>query len=195
MSRSSESGMTLLEMLVVLVIASMALALGFQSLGQWRRANAAIETLTLQGRQMMLSRSWLESSVRGLHPVEDTPFAGQGEQWTGVTLQPVLATQGGATAVSWRIERGAGGVVVLSLEEGSQALELPLGEVADARFEYLDPEGGLHPQWPPALGLNDHLPAAVGLVLEGAPGDQRVWLAPVIGMRNPVPVMYEPETD
>lgn len=194
MSSSSESGMTLLEMLVVLVIASMALALGFQSLGQWRRANAAIETLTLQGRQMMLSRSWLESSIRGLHPVEDTPFAGESDHWEGVTLQPVLETQGGATAMRWEIQREAGGVV-LALEEAGRALALPLGEFAGARFEYLDREGRLHPQWPPALGISDHLPAAVGLVLEGAPEDQRVWLASVIGMRNPVPVMYEPETD
>ena len=37
-----QRGLTLLEMMVVLLIAGMAVALGFQSLGQWRRANAAI---------------------------------------------------------------------------------------------------------------------------------------------------------
>ena len=36
--RRHARGLTLLEMLVVLMIAGMALAIGFQSLGQWRRA-------------------------------------------------------------------------------------------------------------------------------------------------------------
>ena len=40
--RRRARGMTLLEMLVVLGIAAMALTLGFQSLGQWRRADIAI---------------------------------------------------------------------------------------------------------------------------------------------------------
>ena len=60
------SGLTLLEMMVVLMIASMALALGFQSLGQWRRASTAIATLGSATRHSTLTESWLRESLRGL---------------------------------------------------------------------------------------------------------------------------------
>src|SRR5690606_2078355 len=102
------AGLTLLEMLVVLIIAGMALAIGFQSLGQWRRADAAINGLNAQTRQATLARSWLESSVRALVPVEDEEFSGDATGFAGVTLQPLLDSQGGATPVTWKAVSSAG---------------------------------------------------------------------------------------
>ena len=61
-------GLTLLEMMVVLLIAGMAVALGFQSLGQWRRANAAISSVSGAIQQTTLTESWLTDSLRGLIP-------------------------------------------------------------------------------------------------------------------------------
>lgn len=190
--RRRARGMTLLEMLVVLGIAAMALTLGFQSLGQWRRADMAISSLTAQGREQLLVRNWLHASARALHPVADAVFSGDSDGWQGTTLQPVMASQGGATRVEWRAENG-GTQVTLRLTEGGNVLELPLPGVARMRFTYLDSEGTLHPQWPPALGQHDHLPAGIALVLETDTTPPRIWLSGVAGIRNPVMVMYEPE--
>ncbi|KAF1686624.1 hypothetical protein B1992_06860 [Pseudoxanthomonas broegbernensis] len=194
MTSRRASGLTLLEMLVVLIIAGMALAIGFQSLGQWRRADAAINGLTAQTRQASLTRGWLESSVRALMPIQEEAFSGDATGFSGVTLQPLLDTQGGATPVAWKAVPSGGGVH-LEIEEGGRSLALPLERVARAEFSYLDKEGAFHPQWPPALGLHDHLPAAVVLRLAGDTGEQRLWSASIVGIRNPVVMPYEAEQD
>ncbi|WP_374013064.1 type II secretion system protein J [Pseudoxanthomonas koreensis] len=188
------AGLTLLEMLVVLIIAGMALAIGFQSLGQWRRADAAINGLNAQTRQATLARSWLESSVRALVPVEDEEFSGDATGFAGVTLQPLLDSQGGATPVTWKAVSSAG-VVRLELDEAGHPLVLPLDRASNAEFAYLDKEGRFHPQWPPALGLHDHLPSGVVLRLDSDTGQQRLWSARIVGIRNPIRVLYEPDDD
>lgn len=194
MIHSRQAGMTLIEMLVVLIIAAMALALGFQSLGQWRRANTAIDSLSAQSRQVILTRSWLQASARALHPVEERAFEGERNGWSGVTLQPILATQGGATPMAWELVREAGRVS-LRAQENDDVIELPLAGVQQAYFEFVDTSGRSHPQWPPLLGQHDQLPDAVLLHLEDATGVQRIWAASIAGIRNPVMIMYEPETD
>lgn len=195
MDRPRQFGMTLLEMMVVLIIAAMALALGFQSLGQWRRAEAAISALGSQVRQQTLARDWLQSSLRALTPVEDDAFSGTRDALHGVTLQPIAATQGGATGIDWKIENGGSGVLLAVSEAGAPALQLPLPAAAAAEFAYLDAEGELHEQWPPPLGQHDHLPAAILLRIRDSDGRVRLWGAHIVGIRNPVPVFYEQDPD
>lgn len=192
--RQAQQGMTLLEMLVVLGIAAMALTLGFQSLGQWHRADAAISSLTAQGREQLLIHSWLHDSTRALHPVADAAFSGDSDGWRGTTLQPVMASQGGTAQIEWRLEDD-GTQLILQLTEDGSSLQLALPDATQARFGYLDLEGGVHAQWPPALGQHDHLPAGVTLLVEKHPGPHRLWISGIAGILNPVMVMYEPETD
>lgn len=187
-------GLTLLEMLVVLIIAGMALALGFQSLEQWRRADAAIYSFTQQGRQDALVQSWTQASIRALYPVEERVFAGDASSFSGVTLQPAFSSQGGSTEIEWRIVQ-LDGQLALDIQESGETTQVPLQDVKSATFEYLDREGTSYRQWPPALGLHDHLPSNVMLRLENATGQQRLWSAGIAGIRNPVPTTYEPDTD
>lgn len=208
-SPTRQSGLTLVEMMVVLLIAGMALTLGFQSLGQWRRADAAISGLTGQARQLALTRSWLEESLRSLTPVEPAVpgtlslgsrsedsgmFEGARDRLSGLSLNGVLSARGGSTPVTWQVTTDADGTR-LGLTENGQALELPLPEIGEAYFSYLDKEGRAHSQWPPALGLADQLPASVALHLVGTDGQQRVWAAPVVGILNPIPRPYEFDDD
>lgn len=204
-----QSGLTLLEMMVVLMIAGMALTLGFQSLGQWRRADVAISGLTGQTRQLALTRDWLEESLRSLAPAGSalpgaTPprgldadsgiFAGARDQLSGISLNGVLSARGGSTPVVWRVENDRDGTR-LTLAENGRTLVLPLPLVGEAYFSYIDKEGKPHPQWPPSLGLADELPASVALHLDGADGSQRVWAAPIVGIHNPIPRLYEYQED
>lgn len=177
-------GFTLLEMLVVLVIAGMALALTTQALGQYQRAHGRAIANERAGREYRLSEAWFRDSVRGLYPAAPkdvrattstrpdaddaaTAFAGTAEGYTGVTLQPVLVGQGVPTLQSWRIVHGPGGDAHLELHEAGNTLVLHLPPAADMRMHYVDPEGGLHDQWPPKLGMWNQLPDVV--VLELAP--------------------------
>lgn len=195
--RYHASGLTLLEMLVVMMIAGMALALGFQSLGQWRRAEVAIAGIGSNIRQDAMVESWFRESIRALTPVEDPVFSGEGTSLSGITLSPVLAGQGGNTPISWKIENEGSRLFLTLIEQGQQTV-LPLPRATGAHFTYIDKEGKEYGQWPPALGLADQLPAAITLVLtETDNRDTRVWMAPVSGIRNPPEVlpMYEPDHD
>lgn len=189
-----QSGLTLLEMLVVLMIAAMALTLGFQSLGQWRRTTASISSLDQATRETTLVREWLGSSLRALVAQPDTPFEGDAAGLSGITLQPLLAGQGGNTPIAWRIESGDDNGLRLQLEEGDASLELPIAAATAAAFSYIDAEGTAHPTWPPALGLHDQLPASIVLTLASEDGE-RLWASSIAGARNPVPRPYEAEEE
>jgi general secretion pathway protein J len=189
-----QNGLTLLEMLVVLLIAGMAIALGFQSLGQWRRANAAISSIGGATQQASLTEYWLESSLRSLIPLEEVEFQGTGERLAGVAVQPVQSHQGGATGVEWTIHR-TDGELSLGLTEDGKRLELPLPGAIGAHFGYLDKQGRVHDEWPPKLGLHDHLPAAIVLTQEMDDGSQRLWAASIAGARNPRFNPFEADLD
>lgn len=189
-----QRGLTLVEMIVVLMIAAMALALGFQSLGQWRQADAAIVGIIGEARRARLVEHWLRESVRALVPLEEQPFAGERHRWAGVSLSPVFAGQGGSTPMEWEFRQN-GPEVVLGLIEFEQTRDLPLPGVVSADFAYIDSQGGVHQQWPPASGVGDHLPAAVVARLTHGSGRTVIWAAPIHGARNPIYSPYEMETD
>jgi prepilin-type N-terminal cleavage/methylation domain-containing protein len=201
-------GFTLLEMLVVVLIAGMALVLTTQSLGQYQRAHTRAIASERIGREQRLSIEWFRASVRGLHPVQVAgsggtilfgdpdatlaPFEGEEDGFAGVTLSPVLGGQGVPTLQRWRIERGQDGTT-LRLQEGAEELAVTLPRAGDLRLSYMDPSGDLHPQWPPRQGTWSQLPAAVVLEMTPAAGSTqgRLLVAAVMGAPDPVYTPYE----
>jgi len=189
-----QDGLTLLEMLVVLLIAGMAIALGFQSLDQWKRANAAISGISGATQQATLTEAWLESSLRSLIPLKEVEFQGASDRLSGVAVQPVQTHQGGATEIEWSVRR-EGMNQLLTVTEGGKKLDLPLPGVTDASFGYLDREGRLYEQWPPKLGLHDQLPAMIVLQQEMDDGSRRLWAATIAGDHNPRFNPFEADID
>jgi len=153
-SFSAQRGLTLLEMIVVLLIASLAITLAFQSLGQWQRARAAISNVSGAIQDDFLTERWLESSLRSLIALQDRPFEGTAERLKGVAIQPVLSHQGGDAPVEWSLFHD-GEDTYLHLKENGQNLSLALSGVVAARFRYQDKEGAFHNQWPPTFGLHE----------------------------------------
>jgi len=192
--RERERGLTMLEMIVVLLIASLAITLAFQSLGQWQRARAAISNISGAIQEEFLTERWLESSLRSLIALQDRVFAGTATRLNGVAIQPVLAHQGGDAVVEWSLLDG-GEHIVLHLIENGQSLSLPLPGVVAARFRYQDKDGGFHSQWPPALGLHDPLPELIALEQELDNGHQRVWASSISGAHKPYYNPFELEDD
>lgn len=190
----SQLGLTLLEMMVVLLIAGMAMALGFQSLSQWRRADAAISSIQGSTQERALIESWLRSSIRSLVPIEQHAFSASSDSLEGVSASAVLSHQGGASHVSWKIDTSPAGVL-LTLIEDEESMELLLRDSESANFKYMDTAGTLHAQWPPKLGLSDHLPPVVLLEQMDTSGHRFTWAVNVAGALNPVPSPFEPEDD
>lgn len=187
----SQRGLTLLEMMVVLLIASMAVTLAFQSLQQWQRTNATIASIGSANQQTLLTESWIEASLRGLTPVEDAPFKGDASQIVGVSIQPVQLQQGSTTPTTWTI-RKTNTACFLDLTEGRlPTLALPLAETERATFVYLDTAGNSYDQWPPQSGLHEQLPALIALKLTTFDGQERIWAATIVGTRKPLQVQFE----
>lgn len=194
-------GFTLLEMLVVLLIAGMALVLTTQALGQYQRAHTRAIASERSGREQRNSEAWFRESVRGLQAPAPVPgaaaeteatFEGDARGFRGTTLAPVLQGQGIPTAQRWRIE-AEGGYERLELEEAGRTLALSLPPAAAMRLHYLDAEGALHDRWPPALGAWPQLPDAIVLELEPVPGGGAGGLvaAAVLGPRDAIDIPYE----
>lgn len=204
---NSERGFTLLEMLVVLLIAGIALGLAYQVLGQYRRAYASVGASAMQVRAMRMTEAWFRESAQGLYPVDaraptapglglsetEPPFEGTSDGFVGTTLSPVLAGQGIPTLQRWAVER-EGDQVVLTVREGERDLRIPLPLVRAARLWYYESDGERHDRWPPVKGQAAPLPAAVALELERADSAADVVVAAIRGPRAlPRDLRYEAE--
>lgn len=197
-------GFTLLEMLVALLIAGMALALSTQALGQYQRAHTRAVAGERAAREYRLSEAWFRESVRGLYPAapagaggqraatqvgmaEAAPrFAGDATGFTGVTLSPLLDDQGAPVLQRWHVVR-ENGRDRLDVEEAGQHVALALPRARSIVLHYLDRDGKVHEQWPPVLGQWPQLPAAVILELEPDTGGMaELVAAAVLGPQDPL---------
>lgn len=205
-------GFTLLEMLVVMLIAGMALALTTQALGQYQRAHARALASERSGRELRLAEAWFSDAVRGLYPAGTNaesrqqmafgkaaatiPFKGEANRFSGTTLAPVFAGQGVPVDQTWQLVAGPDGMPRLRMDEETKTVDLPLPRAARAEFQYLDAGGKWHAQWPPALGQWPQLPEAIVLSLAPLPGDAAsggTIVAAVMGPRTPYRNPFESE--
>lgn len=178
-------GFTLMETLVMLVLVSFAVLLMFQMLGSYRIARERFVAQAGGVDRQGLFETWFADSVHGLRAMDVAPLQGAADRFAGTTLNPLLASPGAPVPVEWRLEdAAAGGVVLHYLEGGTERWALPLRETEVARFVYVDASGATHEAWPPALGVQEALPAAVGLVREGIAGT-RTQVAAVYGPLTP----------
>lgn len=191
--RRTDAGFTLLEMLVVLIVAGMALTLGFQALGQWQRAQQSVASAGHDARNAGLLESWLRECIGGLSASDTTPFKGDKQSLGGASLNPITADSGRFTPFHWLLERGKNAEWRLAIDENGEAFSIPLTDVGDAWFTYYDKDGTPHAQWPPALGLQAPLPAGVSLNLQAAAGTRAdvVWLFRVRGPLEPLNIPFE----
>jgi general secretion pathway protein J len=200
--RRFQEGFTLLEMLVVMLIAGMALLLTTQALGQYQRAHTRAIANERTGREQRNSEAWFRESVRGLEALAPKPgedaapaFEGDARGFSGTTLSPVLQRQGIPTAQRWRIVATPSGADQVELEEGDGKVVLSLPMAGSLRLHYVDAKGALHDRWPPALGAWPQLPDAIVLEFAPVPGAAHGTLiaASVLGPRDPIDVPYEHE--
>lgn len=183
-------GFTLMETLVMLVLVSFSVLLMFQMLGSYRIAQSRVVAQGGGIDRQALFDAWFSESVQGLRAIEAAPLQGSAEAFAGTTLNPLLASPGAPVSIGWRLEQGPDGTALRYLEGDVEHWALPLRDTDNARFVYLDAEGGLHDAWPPAMGVQMALPTSVALVREGVAG-QRVVVASVRGPLEPQYLPFE----
>ncbi|MHB9798352.1 prepilin-type N-terminal cleavage/methylation domain-containing protein [Pseudomonas sp. MT3] len=175
-----ESGFTLLELLVVLVLLSFITTLLIQGMTYVAKVN---DTFAREGHQRYLRElafGWFSDAISQLAAPEQGEtgerFRGDPLSFEAVTLSSVDRREGIPTPFAFRLEP-EGPAAELIYVRRVEASRWPLLAIAaDARFEYLDGQGRWHEDWPPVPELADALPDAVAVASE----QERLFLmAPV----------------
>ncbi|MCY1327339.1 hypothetical protein D9M71_130540 [compost metagenome] len=166
-----QSGFTLLEMIVVLVLVAFITTLLMQGMFYVAQVNDRFLRQG-EGRQVReLAFGWFSDAVSHLAaPVNaDTSarFRGDSRSFEGVTTLAADRRAGIPVPFAYRIEADAqeksssAEFIYVRMAQGSRwpLMKLP----GDARFQYQDAHGGWHEDWPPEPALADRLPEAVAL--------------------------------
>lgn len=189
-------GFTLMEVLVTLVLVSLATMLMFQTLGSYRIAKERVSAQSGVIDRGALFDAWFRESIQSLHANKRVVFEGDEQSLAGMTLASSFGMAGAGIAMRWSLAEGRpGDWRIRYAEDDKQRWELSLAATRRARFGYLDDTGKLHDAWPPALGLQEQLPAAVVLRRTATDGVERVVVAAVRGPRKPYYSVFEMERD
>lgn len=184
------TGFTLMETLVMLMLVSLAAALMFQMLDGYRVAQQRVAARAAGIDRASLLDAWIADSIGGLVANSTQPFEGSEHEFRGTTLNPLLGSPGAPSDLRWQLD--ADGIVYS--ESGQERWVLPVRDMDTARFVYLDADGEVHRQWPPARGVQAPLPAAIAFV-RGEGDAERVRVAAVRGPLVPVEIPFQLELE
>ena len=179
--RSQALGLTLIEMLVVLVLVSLLGTLLIQGTGFFLGKYATVKRVHRESSLAVLSQHWFISSVQAMVPsrVEAMRFAGDASSFEGVTLQALAAEPGLPVRARWSIEAdGASEAVVYAQEDGESWTVLDSDHEGGLAFQYADSQGVWHDHWPIETDSRnpprERIPSMVRLV---STTGRTVWLA------------------
>ncbi len=179
--RRHSRGLGLLELLVALVLVTLASSLVMQGIGQGLGMLRRVATDQGTAYHELMARAWLRESIAaaaseavaqaaddagdaGQNVADSRPavpprpvFAGTAGTIEMQSFRPLLGAEGVATAIRWSADPQQG----LRYEEGDQQV------LVDAlppvqRIEYQGPDGNWQPQWPPAEAPAAESPQAEG---------------------------------
>ena len=179
--QAAARGLTLVEMLVVLVLVSLLGTLVIQSTGFFLGQYAALDRLQRKSSLSALREHWFASTIAAMVPsrLAARRFVGDKSAFEGVTLQPLAAASGRPVRVRWSID----GDRVFYAERGLRPWIILGVPGSTLRFEYSDSTGGWHDSWPQEEN-RDQIPRMVRLLSS----DGRVlWLAHFDLFPEPVP--------
>lgn len=173
--RSGQSGFTLIEVLVVLILVAMVSGILFQALERAYRLQNRFGAELFKVQQGQMAADWYRQTVQGLYPDQlDGPnmFRGKGQEFSGLSSNPLGDSYGAPTSITWKISKGQedGTTELLYIEEKKETPVLTW-RTSEARFIYMDAVQAAHDSWPPPLGLFTQLPSQIQLVTSnlGAP--------------------------
>ena len=184
-ARRAQRGLTLVEMLVVLVLVSLLGTLLVQGTGYFLGRYAQVTRVHRDASLASLRQHWFVSTVQTMVPsrLASRQFTGDDTAFEGTTLQPLAAQSGLPVRVRWSISGDRGGDSVVYTEGGGEPWTLLTSEEGELSFEYADATGAWQDHWRSESDALERIPRTVRLVsTEGG----TVWLARLA--LHPVPV-------
>ena len=201
-----QSGFTLLEAIVTLVIAALIVTVLMQALQQSLGLRTRLLRHEQATRMAGLQEQWFRDTLGGA--LADLPdglgaLRGDGARIDFVSAAP-LGRAHAVAAVRWSLVPAADGVALVYDDPWWSQLQVVAGPLRDATFEYLDAAGHWQPAWapteeaaeedaaPPGPLRTPPLPGMVRLRASTSTGDL-VWLVPLTAEPIPVPSLRPDE--
>jgi prepilin-type N-terminal cleavage/methylation domain-containing protein len=173
-----ESGFTLVEILVTLVLLGMVAAVAFGSLRQIFEARIRLRPYLDQAEEITFVASWFRQTIDALLADYDDGkhrFAGTAVQISGLTASPLIGPPGTPTAFYWSLQYDAAKNAT-TLEYGerpSGILEIVKWSGRDGSFTYYGQDEKWHRAWPPPDADQSASPPQLPRLvrLSGVPGN------------------------
>ena len=188
--RRTALGLTLIEMLVVLVLVSLLGTLLLQGTGFFLGKYATVKRVHRDASLAALRQHWFISTVQAMVPsrVEARRFAGDSSSFEGVTLQALAAEPGLPVRARWSIDAGGVSQAVVYTQEDGESWTVLASDDGGLAFQYADSAGEWHGHWPIASDdgkpPRERIPRMIRLV---SAAGRTVWLARTELFPEPVP--------
>jgi prepilin-type N-terminal cleavage/methylation domain-containing protein len=151
---SRESGFTLLEVLITLVLLAIVAVTVFGSLKQVFEARSRLRPYLDQSEQTALAGSWFRQSVQTLIPdYQDAKdrFSATGTAFSGLTASPLAGPAGTPTPFRWALRYDpASDLTTLEYGESvKKAMRIATWAGQRGAFTYFGTDQQWHSAWPP----------------------------------------------
>lgn len=152
-----ESGFTLLEVTVVMVLVSMVSYLAFEMLAQTSRVDERVGMHLREERNTGMRREWFRMLIQGLYADKadkTLAFSGSARKLEGLSTMAPTADQGRLVRFSVELKETGGDTVLQYTELGAQKAPEPVELMRwpydrHAAFAYVTETGTHYDQWPP----------------------------------------------
>ena len=160
----TQSGLSFLELLVVIVIVSLVSTVLVQGLGFSLSLYQQVESRRVNNHKRVLVNHWFVTSSSALvaSTGEVVSLQGVGDRFAANSFNALANGAGLVTPISWQLIEDKNGSVLEYQQAGEVFILGPLEKVH--RFEYQDHGGDWHSRWPLQDGAASVLPAAVRIV-------------------------------
>lgn len=165
MKQNRPKGFTLLEMLVVLVIAGLVSTVLTQALSQIYKLHSRFSLAIYNSQQTAMELDWYRQIIQGLQADYDNgqdSFFGKANTLNGLTTTPASLNYGATTRFRLELEYDrSSNLTMLNYSEGEKKQKLLSWAGKNVKFSYIDQGGEPHETWPPALGKWPKLPKTI----------------------------------
>lgn len=172
---SPNSGFTLLEVLVVMVITALVSTVLLQALDQVYRLQTKFGQELAHSQRGSMYIDWYRQTLQGLQPDQiEGPhqFKGSQRRIEGITASPISAAYGVPTYFFLEISyaNDTGDTQLVYATEDSK-FNLMRWSGRQGEFSFIDANGQIHKSWPPEIGQWPQLPSNILLrtINDGAP--------------------------
>jgi len=189
-----QTGFTLIEMLVVLIIVAMVSSVLFQALERAYRLQERFGTELFKVQQGQMTADWYRQSIQGLYPdYADGSHVFQGKylEFSGLSTNPLSDNYGSPTPITWKLRRntqtGTTELLYVEVKRETPILEWGSNQV---RFIYVDEQHNSYESWPPPLGVATQLPKQIQLEVKEA-GEITSIVASPLGPTTTLPRLQD----